>query len=188
MQGLNIQLRSLQLSNSLYNQNDTIRISITTYPEKNKQAFTINAKQMYKAHHLFTANITEQTTKVVFIFRKKNYLQGDPIIATASISSNEFPKLQNDTRNDQIKSINIYEHIKISPKVNGISSIKPKTVGEMKVQLSLCEAFQAQVYQEKNKVIRTHNGAGYFRMNVLNNKENQNYKENNMLLDENGFY
>ena len=84
MYGLNIHLKSFKLNPKLASGNDKIRVSITTLPEKNKEAFVTEARQMNFVHHFFTINVTDQTQKIIFVFRKIEFFD-DPIIASTIV-------------------------------------------------------------------------------------------------------
>ncbi|KAK8865520.1 hypothetical protein M9Y10_011076 [Tritrichomonas musculus] len=134
MQGLNIHMKSFKLSTGIVNENDKVRVSITTFPEQFKEAFIIEAKQMNCAHHFFTVNITDKTQKIVFVFRKKEAKQ-DPIVASTTININQLPA-KNKATNLEMKTIKIYE-----PVQNGNKN--RKVYGEMQVQFSLTTAFSS---------------------------------------------
>ena len=84
MIGLNIHLKSFKLNPSIINENEKVRVSITTLPDQNKEAFVIEAKQMFCVHHFFTVNVSDKTEKIVFVFRKKGIFD-DPIIASDTL-------------------------------------------------------------------------------------------------------
>ena len=73
MLGLNIHLKSFKLNQSIINENDKVRVSITTLPEQNKEAFITEAKQMLYVHHFFTVNISDKTDKRISIIKAKQY-------------------------------------------------------------------------------------------------------------------
>lgn len=102
--GLNLHLLSFRLHPSLYKESDDIRISITTMPEENKQAFIFSARKNKDFDMKFGVNVTipqekipegfisTSTEKIIVVFRRKSYFQGDPIIASTVISAKDFPK------------------------------------------------------------------------------------------------
>lgn len=91
--GLNIHLVSFDLPKRVIRDNEEIRVSITTMPEERKQHFHMHAKKMHKSNHVFSINITNQTKKVIMVFRRKSFLYNDPIIASTIIHASDFPKL-----------------------------------------------------------------------------------------------
>ena len=106
MHCLNIHLHSFQLGKDIIQPNDKVRVSITTIPEKNKQAFIIEAKKIDNVHHVFSVNITDQTKKVFFVFRKKSYFQGDPIIASVMIDFKDLPNLLDNSQGTKARFYN----------------------------------------------------------------------------------
>lgn len=119
--GLNLHLLSFDLPRNVIKEGDTIRVSITTMPEENKQHFSIPARRMRNANLNFNVNVKlpsegmpddfvfSGTEKIIICFRKKNSFWGCPIIASTVISSKEFPK--NFTDPIQVKTFNVYEPI-----------------------------------------------------------------------------
>ena len=131
MLGLNIHLKSFNLKTSLINGNDKVRVSITTFPEKNKEAFITETKQMKHVHHFFTVNISKETEKIIFVFRKVGIFD-DSIIASTTISNRDFAT--EDKKACEMKNINLYEPVQNGHKHREI-------YGDMQVQFSLTSAF-----------------------------------------------
>lgn len=177
MHGLNIHLQSLEFLNRIFQKNDKVRVSITTIPEDNKQAFIIDAKKMSNIHHFFTVNITPQTRKIVFVFRKKSFIQNDPIVASTIIHSDLFPKEGDYKTNTEMKIINIYEPLHGMREPHGPSKNERKVFGRMYIQFSLTNEFPDQNYNTKyqtSKSTRSHNQNKYAQMDSYLNDENQN--------------
>lgn len=133
MYGLNIDLQSFKLNPNLIKENNKVRVSITTFPEENKQAVIIDAKKMNYIHHFFKENITNETKKIMFVFRKKSFINNDPIIASSMIDSKNLP-LPCNKNNTEIKTIYLYEPLRNGNKNRRI-------LGEMQVQFTLTEPF-----------------------------------------------
>lgn len=182
MYGLNIHLHSFSFDSNIVSPNDKIRVSITTIPEQNKQNFTIEAKKMNYVHHFFTVNITDQTKKVIFVFRKKSFIQNDPIIASTIIHDDQFPKILNDTSDTEMKTIDIYESLQ-KMKNHGIKSPNEsrKVLGQMKVQLTLTEAYQTETITNRNVKAKSQD-------NMYNNNNNENQYQNEIYFIDNGIY
>ena len=114
---LSIQMSSIQLSREVAKKNETIRVSITTLPERQKQAFHVKAKEFNCFNHTFKVNITKNTEKIIVVFRKKDFFGLEQIIASTIIRSNQFPIFGNETGNEQmpiiseVNNVNIYEPI-----------------------------------------------------------------------------
>lgn len=185
MYGLNIHLISFRLNSQICNQRDKIRVNITTIPEENKDSFEISAKQIHNAHHFFSVNITDQTKKIIFVFRRKSFLQNDPIIASTIVHSNEFPKSKNKTT--EIKRINLFE-----PLVNMPGSLNSnenrKIFGQMQIQMTLEETFYDNAHKRSYNynISKIHKGEGYSKINSLGNNENDylNQNNNSLFVDE----
>ena len=75
---MNIHLLSFKLPKDVVKDKEEIRVSITTIPEENKEHFSIEGKKMYNANHVFSLNITNNTRKIIMVFRKKTIFD-DPI-------------------------------------------------------------------------------------------------------------
>ncbi|KAK8889100.1 hypothetical protein M9Y10_033844 [Tritrichomonas musculus] len=174
MQGLNIHLQSIELGN-LLQKNDKLRVSITTLPEGNKQAFIIDAKKLSNIHHFFTVNITDKTRKIIFVFRKKSFIQNDPIIASTIVHANLFPNLQDDKLNTEMKAINILEPLHGARDADNFNPQQRKVIGHMYIQMSLTNEFPDQNYNTRYQYSQTKNKNSYAKMDSYSNvDENQN--------------
>lgn len=184
--GLDIQLCSFKLDDSLIHHNEKIRVSITTIPEEKKQHFTLNPKKMNDVHHFFTINITKNTKRIVFVFRRKKILKNNPIIASTIIQSAEFPKSTNDLSCKEIKTFSIFEPLSKIKKENPqsmnsfFSQRNPngnrKIVGQMNVQFKLTNPFPDQNINDKNKK-NSKKSKGYEKMNNENKESNIYYND-----------
>lgn len=157
MYGLSIQLLSFKLKPGLINQIDNIRVSITTVPDDTKQAFIINASKIHNIHHQFTVNISDKTKKIIFVFRKKNSLQEDPIIASTIIHSYEFPR-PNEIRDTEIKKFNILEPL-CNLKDMGCKNPteKRRIFGEMVIQMMPTDLFPVPLFDDSYKILNKYN-------------------------------
>lgn len=142
MHGLIIDLQSIKLNSDILQRFDRVRVSITTFPEKNKESVVINPKNMNYIHHFFKINITDQTQKIKFVFRRKSFINNDPIIAIGYIESKKLPLPKNE-KNTEIKTIYLFER-----SANGTNS--KKILGEMQIQLTLTTEFPILSCQNTN--------------------------------------
>ena len=108
---LSIQMPTIQLSQSIVNKHDTVRVSITTLPERQKKAIHIKAKELQKFNHTFKVNITEETDTIIVVFRKKDFFGKENIIASTLIRSHQFNQIGNQQMPvvSEIDNIEIYE-------------------------------------------------------------------------------
>ena len=174
MIGLNIHLKSFKLNPSIFNANDKIRVSITTFPDGNKEAFVTEAKQMKCVHHFFTVNITEKTERIIFVFRKVGFFE-NPIIASTIVSSYDFPKSKSSYIDT--KSINIYEPIQNSSKDK-----KRKVFGEMQIELSLTTAFPTFNTKNNSKNSCSYKVQEYSKVNGYSKNNNEKRYCNNSIF------
>ncbi|KAK8852939.1 hypothetical protein M9Y10_017934 [Tritrichomonas musculus] len=135
MYGLNIHLKSFKLNPKIIGVNDKVRVSITTFPENNKEAFITEGKQMSFVHHFFTVNVTDQTDKIVIVFRRHGFFD-DPIVGSTTISCKDFAT--KDYENVEMKTMNIYEPLQSQGK-------KRRAIGEMEIQ------FHSRVHSQHSK-------------------------------------
>ena len=91
MLSLNIQMQSFELQKGIVQDNDTIRVSVTTLPSGEKQAFSFEAKKMQTTRPFFSLKINEKTEKILIALRKKSFSEKDPIIASTDMKSG-YPK------------------------------------------------------------------------------------------------
>ncbi|KAK8876177.1 hypothetical protein M9Y10_006380 [Tritrichomonas musculus] len=176
MQSLNIQIQTIELGKNVVQDNDTIRVSVTTLPGEQKQAFTFEAKKLKTVMPFFSVKIDDKTKKILIVMRKKSFSQKDPIICSTVIEGEELPKKINDDKNTERKTIKLLEPLQQAGKKNK----NRKTLGEMEVQFSLTQElfYESNIHQQINK---KHNGKGYSKMESFFGSENDN---NNFLLNE----
>lgn len=174
--GLNINFLSFSFPNINIKDKDEINISITTIPEQNNQYYIIQKKEIHYLNHVITVNITENTQKVIIVFRKKSFFSKDPIIASTIIHSDEFPKIPHDINQQNldssttdVKIMNIYEPFQHKNKTKHENhseffedqcqyqkSVNDRSnrhiVGEMQVQMFLTVAVtdENQSFQKEN--------------------------------------
>lgn len=143
MLSLNIQFHSFELPKSIIDSGDKIRVSITTLPDRQKQAFTFEASRMNVAHPSFTINFSEITDEIVIVFRKINLFSDDRIFASTFIKSDDFPQLFKNINNIGMKVMNIYEPIQHNGNKNKAPENR-KVLGKMLAQFYLTENFNRQ--------------------------------------------
>lgn len=186
--GLNIHLLAFNLKDNLIHNKEKIRVSITTLPEEKKQHFSINPKDIGHVHHYFTVNVTDKTQKIIFVFRRKNFIQADPIIASTVVKSDQYPKNKDDTSNTDVKTISIFEPLSKIRKENKGKGFEKninnnrKVVGQMSIQFEVTDPFpEAEFHNKgKSKVKKGHGSVnnGYAK---LDNDENI---EDNFIFNE----
>ncbi|KAK8838114.1 hypothetical protein M9Y10_036066 [Tritrichomonas musculus] len=144
--GLNIHLLAFTLPKNLVKSNEEVRVSITTTPDGNKQKFHIQGKKMYCSNHVFAINISNETKRIVMVFRKRTIFSYNPIIASATIHLSQFLNVPKDkvtagTIETDIKTLNIYYPIQKQIQEQNIDieqkdNVNRKVIGQMQVQLS----------------------------------------------------
>lgn len=180
MYSLNINLQSFSIQPDLLGPSDDIRVSITVVPDDNKQAFVINVKKISNANHVFTVNITEATKKIIFVFRRKWFSHDDPIIASAIIHSDEFPK-QGDAKNTEIKRFKLLEPLSRAKKYGYPNNFSKRMVfGEMRIQMTPVEALPVPLFESYKKSDNHFN-----RTNIRHKNPVQNNENNNVVFNEN---
>lgn len=159
--GLNIHLLSFKLPEKLIHDSDSVRVSITTFPEKNKQHFSVKGKKINTSNHVFSLNITNKTDKIVMVFRKKNALSENPIIASATIHLKKFDKLPIEQITSgaimtDVKILDIYyplqkqiQEEQANETVN--KQMKRKILGQMEIQLSFSTPYLKTNKEKTNK-------------------------------------
>lgn len=165
--GLNIHVVDFTLNNSLCKENDSIRVSITTIPEHYKQSYKIHKADCKKFNHVFSVNITDETKRIIVVFRKKKMLSTNPIIASTIIHSKDFPEKPDQfdrygfcsTKQTDLQTLNIFEPLQTAdPNYTPINyeaqdttngKINRRIVGEMNIQLSLSTPYAE--FEDKNK-------------------------------------
>lgn len=171
--GLNIHLISISLPTDLIKSRDKIRVSITTMPEEVKQNFKIRGRKIKNLNHVFSLNVTNQTKKIVLVFRKKSLMEKNPIIASAIISASDLPQfpqsydqLASGTYSTETKAINILDPLSKQikeerqkrdemgadaySKTTNNNRINRKIIGQMQVQLAFTTPYLDDSYSKNN--------------------------------------
>ena len=156
--GLNIHLLSFNLPEDIVKENEKIRVSITSVPEGDKQSFSIEKKEINSFSYIFPITATNNTTKIILVFRKQKYDDPDdhsynPIIASTSIHINEFQNIPQSQitagmMNTDIKNINIYyplqHQVKEMRKRGQVvkNHMSRQVLGQVQVQLSFIAQYK----------------------------------------------
>ena len=198
--GLNIHLLTFKLPEKLVHDSDSIRVSITSFPEENKQHFYVKGKKINTSNHVFSLNITTKTDKIVIVFRKKNAIGEDPIIASATIHLKKFTELPieqmtSGTKMTDVKILDIYyplqkqieeeqskEQSKEQTNVTTNKHMKRKVLGQMEIQLSFSTPY---LNSNKEKTNKKENKQISKKINkICKPKKNGKYEQ---ITDENGY-
>ncbi|KAK8845867.1 hypothetical protein M9Y10_020793 [Tritrichomonas musculus] len=167
---LNIQMQSFELKEGVVQDNDTIRVSVTTLPGEQKQAYSFEAKNMQTTRPFFSVKINEKTEKILIVMRKKSFSQKDPIIASTVISNKQIPMKFNDIANTEMKTINLLEPLQNSGKKNG----NRKIIGKFDIQFSLSQVLPSTSGNTMKQASKKKNGKGYAKMDSFFDNENDN--------------
>ena len=156
--GMNVHLMSFALPKNIIKDNEEIRVSITTVPEEQKQSFSLAAKNMVNVNHVFSINITNETKKIIIVFRKKTFFSDNPIIASSIIHLIDLVDIPNQRMTNgmmmsDVKYYNIYYPLKNQRMEENKDNIQRKVLGQMEIQLSLLPSYliQEKNHQTKNK-------------------------------------
>lgn len=150
--GLNIHLLSFTLPKSTIKQLDEVRVSITTMPDGVKQHYHLQGRKMGKTNHIFSLNITNQTKRIVMVFRKKVLFSDGPIIASKTIHLSEFQNvpetpINTGSINSEVKTLYLYYPLQkqMEEENTNNKNIERKKLGQMDIQLT----FTAPYFQYK---------------------------------------
>lgn len=184
--GINIHLLSFALPKNIIKDNEEIRVSVTSIPEENKQSFFIEGKNMSNANHVFSLNITDQTKKILIVFRKKTFFFDSPVIASTIVHLVEFDDIPNQQMTNamvttEIRSFNIYYPLKLQREEEKTENIQRKVLGVMNIQLTFLSPYIIQDHLNNNKM---------HQINKVNKGQKKKYNKNNRydkLLESNSF-
>lgn len=173
MLGLNIKLHSFEFYNNLVATNENIRVSITTLPDGQKQAFTFNTKKINSSTASFVIKFSESTEKIVIVFRKQSIFTNDSIFASTVILSNEIMKF-NRYDDISVQKVNIYEP---KQKMQNKDDENRKILGRMIAQFSLLEKFSRQDYNNCVSQSKNNNKNDSSRIDSILKKENMLFQD-----------
>lgn len=166
---LNLKLHSINLPPSIISPNDTLRVSITTIPDKQKEAKTIQVKNLNIETVSFKIKFNDIIENIIVVFRKKSFFSDGPIIASTCIKTKDIKENCNEFN----KKINLYEpYQKVSEKEN-VKKTR-KIIGSMETNFSVKEEFAIKSYginldNIEQRTLRTKLN----NFNSLNQKKNQ---------------
>lgn len=154
MLALNIKLHSIILSKEIISPNDTIWVSITTYPDMQKQEKSIEVKEMKLEKISFKINFIGITEKITILFQKQSILGKSKTIASAVLEKENI-KIYNNMINYENQKIDLFESIKqYDNKINEKSNKNPRIVGKMEIDFSLIEEFSKENYKISNEIFQ----------------------------------
>ena len=179
--------------------NDKIRVSITTVPDERKEAFVIEANKSNNIHHFFTVNVSNQTQRIIFVFRKVTFFGSNHIMASTVIPMSDLPQSENDKNNTEMKTLKIYEPYQHMN--NNVYAIKNRRVfGEMEIQFTPTEKFPLPSMKDnynnyKKKAENKHstvdisavNNSNYMGYGYVPNENQNNYQKYSYMDDQKQF-
>ncbi|KAK8852975.1 hypothetical protein M9Y10_017972 [Tritrichomonas musculus] len=169
MISLNIKLHSFKILEEIINENDTIRVSITTVPDMQKQAQTFDFKKIDEANISFKINFVGITEKIIITLRKKTFMNKGPIFASA-VLSRENMNIYNEFINFESKKIDLYEPIQQdNGKINNKSTESRKIIGHADIDFSLKDEFSKENYIIGNEFFKKYNKMNCLFINEFNN-------------------
>lgn len=179
MYGLKIHLSSFVLKQNLVQGSDKIRFSISTIPDGSKEIYEMEAKKLFESHHFFSINITNETRKILFVFRKKSFMKNDPIIASTIVLANEFPAPDN-SNNREVKTVKIFEPLQ---RIKNIyDEQNRKVLGSMDIRFEIAQPEYS--FGNNVNIEKIHNGQGYSKVKVISHASNENGNENYSIFNE----
>lgn len=160
-------MQTFKLSKAIVRDNDTIRVSVTTIPDEQKQVYSFDAKKMKTVHPFFSVAINDKTEKLLIVVRKKSFSKKDPIIASAVINGGQFPIKLNDQNNMGMKTISLLEPICQQPDDNSKSSSKREVVGKIVLQFIITKELSCQKGVNKSLFFKKKISNGYSKIGAL---------------------
>ena len=171
MLSLTINIQSIELLSQLVSSNDKIRISITTLPDEQKQAQVYDYQKLNTVRPTFKVEFKETTKKILIVFRKKSYLEADPIIASTTIYTDDLTNIFKEKNNFDFKKVNLFESNKHN-KENYQQNETPKIIGNADICFGICEEKFIKS-SKKNNIKETNKHREFSKMNSLFKKENE---------------
>ena len=174
MLNLNIRMQSIELESSLISSNDKIRVSLTALPENIKEAQIFEAKKINHVQPSFKIQFKDNTKEILIVFRKKNYLEGDPIIASTVIYTSNISNIFKERNNQDEKKVTLYQ----INHANGTANV----VGHMYINFTVNEEIMRSKKNNNNNKINKENKKynEFSKINSAFKKENE-----YLLLDDN---
>lgn len=163
MLSINIQMHSFVFNKELVSPKDKVRVSITTLPEGQKQAQTIDIKKLDMMKPSFNIKFNENTDKIVVVFRRKSILACDPIIASTVMKTRDLNIFDN--KMNEKKNVRIFEPI-------SQAKDKRKILGRMTIEFALEETNANKNNKIIKEKIKEHKGQEYSKINPYFNNDN----------------
>lgn len=165
MLNLKMQMQSINLSKEIIGENDTIRVSITTVPDGQKQAQTVEVKKLAINQPSFKIKFNDKTEKIIVVFRKIGLFTGDHIIASTVLHSKDIHIFKEMINSEHFKAP-IFEPIQ-NCKNNNVNGKNRRIVGCMEIEFTLCEDFSRRNYFINKENKQEFNNKDYSKVDAL---------------------
>lgn len=136
---LNIQMQKIEFIKGIFQDNDTILVSVTTLPDEQKQSFSFEGKKIDCTHPFMSVKIHKRTEKILIVFRKKNFAQKGPVFASSTLKPSDFPKSFDESAKNELKNFKIFEPVQNLSKRKSTKSEDRKIIGNLIIKFSLTE-------------------------------------------------
>ncbi|KAK8891079.1 hypothetical protein M9Y10_028284 [Tritrichomonas musculus] len=121
---LHIIVQYVRLKGGIVKPKDELRIGLTSMPNHGKDRITISASNLGQINHEFVLNCSVHTQEILFIVRRKSYINGDPILGGTKMKLSSFPHdklLEKVLYLEEILTVNNGSNIR---KISGTMGIK----------------------------------------------------------------
>lgn len=121
---LHIIVQYVRLKGGIVKPKDEIRVGLTSMPNHGKDHITISATNLGQINHEFVINCSVHTQEILFIVRRKSYINGDPILGGTKMKLSSFPHdkpLETVLNLEELLTVNNGSNIR---KISGTMGIK----------------------------------------------------------------
>ncbi|KAK8841759.1 hypothetical protein M9Y10_026708 [Tritrichomonas musculus] len=142
MLSLNLKLHSISFIQDVVDRNGSIRMTIATFPDMQKQIVSLESKDLYNLETSIKLKYNESTNMIIIYFQKKGLFKDGEVFASGCIHSREI----DENKNGCLK-IEMREIIQQSEEKNNQKIAKArKIMGTMKINFSIKEIFEINDY------------------------------------------
>lgn len=147
MMKLNLRLHSINFIHDLFDHNDSVRMTVATFPDMQKHDVILEYKDLYNSITSFKLRYNDQTNMMIIYFQKKGFFKDGEVIGSALIHTKDIDENKDGHLKIEIHEINPTSETKDNKNnKNNKRKNTRKTIGSLKMNFIIKETFETEEY------------------------------------------
>ena len=153
MMKLNLRLHSINFIHDLFDHNDSVRMTVATFPDMQKHDVILEYKDIYNSITSFKLRYNDQTNMMIIYFQKKGFFKDGEVIGSALIHTKDIDESKDGHLKIEIHEINPTSETKDNKNKNKNNNHyhnkgknTRKTIGSLKMNFIIKETFETEEY------------------------------------------